>query len=113
VLGYNVNDGVLVGYGVEMRGWALARRPGPPTYLLTGAVAVRTGAFNFGYEGNFHQGLAPIIGFSPEGKLPLVRLGFLSVEVILNSGSTGIKKYFSTENYYWSKSVLPLHRNSS
>ncbi|MGI4870872.1 MAG: hypothetical protein ACRYFX_06795 [Janthinobacterium lividum] len=53
--GYNVDDGLFVGLGLLLKRQGFHKVPWASTQLLTANVALRTGAFSFGYEGNFAQ----------------------------------------------------------
>ena len=50
---YNVDDGLFVGAGLLLRRPGFGREPWAATHTFTGNVALRTGAFSFGYAGDF------------------------------------------------------------
>jgi hypothetical protein len=52
---YNVDDGLFVGTGLLLKRPGFRKAPWATTQLLTANVALRTGAFSFGYEGDFAQ----------------------------------------------------------
>lgn len=56
---YNVDDGLFVGLGLLLKRPGFRKLPWAATHQLTANVALRTGAFNFGYEGNFAQVVGP------------------------------------------------------
>lgn len=60
--GYNRDDGLFVGLGVLLKRPGFGRQPWATTHELTGNVALRTGAFSFGYEGRFTRLLGSFDG---------------------------------------------------
>jgi hypothetical protein len=52
-VGYNVDDGIFVGLGRQLKRPGFHKAPWAATHTLTGDVALRTGAFNFQYQGHF------------------------------------------------------------
>ncbi|GAB3572959.1 hypothetical protein [Hymenobacter daeguensis] len=56
---YNVDDGLFVGLGLLLKRPGFRKQPWAATHQLTANVALRTGAFSFGYEGNFAQVVGP------------------------------------------------------
>jgi hypothetical protein len=56
---YNVDDGLFVGLGLLLKRPGFRKLPWAATHQLTANVALRTGAFSFGYEGNFAQVVGP------------------------------------------------------
>jgi hypothetical protein len=56
---YNVDDGLFVGLGLLLLRPGFRKLPWAATQQLTANVALRTGAFSFGYEGNFAQVIGP------------------------------------------------------
>jgi hypothetical protein len=57
--GYNVDDGVFVGLGMLLRRPGFRKLPWAATHEFTANVALRTGAFSFGYAGDFAQVVGP------------------------------------------------------
>ncbi|MFD1875742.1 hypothetical protein [Hymenobacter bucti] len=58
-LSYNVDDGLFVGLGLLLRRPGFRKLPWAATHQFTANVALRTGAFSFGYEGDFAQVVGP------------------------------------------------------
>jgi hypothetical protein len=56
---YNVDDGLFVGLGLLLKRPGFRKLPWAATHQFTANVALRTGAFSFGYEGNFAQVIGP------------------------------------------------------
>jgi hypothetical protein len=56
---YNVDDGLFVGIGLMLRRPGFRKAPWAATHQFTANAALRTGAFSFGYEGNFAQLVGP------------------------------------------------------
>jgi hypothetical protein len=56
---YNVDDGLFVGLGMLLRRPGFRKLPWAATHQLTANVALRTGAFSFGYAGDFAQLIGP------------------------------------------------------
>ena len=56
---YNVDDGLFVGLGLLLKRPGFRKLPWAATHQLTANVALRTGAFSFGYEGDFAQVVGP------------------------------------------------------
>ncbi|MGI4865131.1 MAG: hypothetical protein ACRYFZ_14505 [Janthinobacterium lividum] len=54
-LSYNVDDGLFLGLGLLLKRPGFRKLPWAATHQLTANVALRTGAFSFGYEGDFAQ----------------------------------------------------------
>ncbi|WP_210521150.1 metallophosphoesterase family protein [Hymenobacter terricola] len=52
-ISYNVDDGLFIGLGVRLKHPGFRKEPWAATQVLTGSVALGTGAFNFHYEGLF------------------------------------------------------------
>ena len=50
---YNIDDGLFVGVGLLLKHPGFRKTPWATTHQFTGNVALRTGAFNFTYEGLF------------------------------------------------------------
>ncbi len=57
--GYNVDDGLFLGGGVAITHHGFRRQPVASTHVLTGNYAVRTGAYNFRYAGQFRRLIGP------------------------------------------------------
>ncbi|WP_210521304.1 BamA/TamA family outer membrane protein [Hymenobacter terricola] len=56
---YNIDDGLFVGTGLLLKRPGFRKAPWAATHAFTANVALRTGAFNFGYEGLFTHVLGP------------------------------------------------------
>jgi hypothetical protein len=56
---YNVDDGLFVGLGLLLKRPGFRKLPWAATHQFTANVALRTGAFSFGYEGNLAQVVGP------------------------------------------------------
>jgi hypothetical protein len=52
---YNVDDGLFVGIGLLLKRPGFRKAPWAATHQFTANAALRTGAFSFGYAGNFTQ----------------------------------------------------------
>ena len=56
---YNIDDGLFVGIGLLLKRPGFRKLPWAATHQFTANVALRTGAFNFGYEGLFTHVVGP------------------------------------------------------
>ncbi|UOG73371.1 outer membrane protein assembly factor [Hymenobacter tibetensis] len=54
-LGYNPDDGVFLGLGLEARRPGFRKEPWASVHRLQGNVALQTGAYSFAYQGDFSQ----------------------------------------------------------
>lgn len=50
---YNVDDGIFLGGGIQIKKMGFRKDPYAANHILTGNVAFATRAYNFNYEGNF------------------------------------------------------------
>ena len=57
--GYNIDDGVFLGLGVMAKRPGFRKMPWSATHILTGNVALATGAFNFAYNGQLTRVIGP------------------------------------------------------
>ncbi|MDF7815888.1 BamA/TamA family outer membrane protein [Hymenobacter sp. YC55] len=53
--GYNLDDGVFLGLGLEVRRPGFRKEPWASVHRLQGNVALQTGAFSFSYQGDFRH----------------------------------------------------------
>ncbi|MBL4577036.1 MAG: BamA/TamA family outer membrane protein, partial [Flavobacteriales bacterium] len=53
LFGSNIDDGIFIGGGVYFKNYRFRKHPYGMTQKIVGSVALKTGAFNFYYEGRF------------------------------------------------------------